>query len=96
MPVFIDTQNREYQHFCKKEIINRNLLDCYNRLLEKQDPASVIRSHRACINNMNIQGKNKYNTVRFLEQYKNTDDKTLALSVLTNTLSNRCIFSKYS
>lgn len=96
MPAFVDTQNREYQRLCKKEIINRNLLDCYNRLLEKQDPASVIRSHRACINCMNIQGKSKYNTVKFLEQYKNTEDKILAFSILTNTLSNRGIFSKYS
>ncbi len=96
MPVFVDNQKREYVRSCKKELIDRDLLDCYNRLVEKHNPEYVIRSHKACINRMDIYGKNKYKTLQLLEHYKNTEDKTAALSILACSLNNRGLFSKYN
>jgi hypothetical protein len=96
MPVFVDNQKREYFLSQKKELIDRDLLDCYNRLMEKQNPESVIRSHKLCINRMDIHGRNKYKTLRLLEHYRNTEDKSIALSVLTSSLNSLGIFSMFS
>ena len=70
MPVFVDNQKREYFLSQKKELIDRDLLDCYNRLMEKQNPESVIRSHKLCINRMDIHGRNKYKTLNPFEATK--------------------------
>lgn len=92
MPVFVDTRRKDYIIRCKHQQINQNLLDCYNRILEKQNINGLIRLHKTCIHRTNLLGKNKYNTLKLLEHYKNTADKSLALATLTNALCNRGIF----
>ena len=76
MPAFVDHQKNEYVRSQKKELIDQDLLDCYNRLVEKQNPEYVIRSHKACINRMDIDGRNKYKTLQLLEHYRDTQDKS--------------------
>lgn len=85
----------EYNNNFKKESINKNLLECYNRILKKDNMNTIIKHHKQFITNMDLTGKkeNKYKTVRYLEQYKNTKNKEDALSVLTNTLINKSLFS---
>ncbi len=95
MPVYIDNQTKEYVRVQKKALIDRDLLDCYNRILEKQNVNAIIRSHRARINRMDLHGKNKYKTLKILEHYNNTQDKTTAMSILTNSLNNSGIFRMY-
>ena len=95
MPVFVDTQKKDYVRQLKAEVINRNLLDCYNRIIEKQDIDAVIRSHKSCINHVGIIGKNKYRTLSLLQHYNNTRNKSAALVLLTNSLNNRRIFSMF-
>ena len=96
MSIFVDTQKKDYIRQLKVEVINRNLLDCYNRIIEKQDIDAVIKSHKSCINRIGIISKNKYRTLTLLQHYKNTRNKSRAFALLTNSLNNRRIFSMFS
>lgn len=92
MPIVVDTRCKEYIIRCKHDQINQNLLDCYQHILEKQNIDGLIRSHKACIHRVGLIGKNKYKTLRLLEHYKNTTNKSLALATLTNSLCNHGLF----
>ena len=92
MPVFVDTRKKESVRQRKCDQINQHLLDCYQRIIEKQNINGLIRSHKACIHRAGLIGKNKYKTLILLKHYKNTSDKSLALATLTNTLCNRGLF----
>lgn len=95
MPVFVDTQKKDFIRQCKKEYIDRDLLECYNRIVENQNVSTIVRSHKACIHRTNLLGKNKYKTLRLLEHYKNSKNKRVALANLTSSLNNRGLFSMF-
>ena len=95
MPIFVDTQNKDYIRQLKSDVINRDLLDCYNRIIEKQNIDAIIQSHKRCIHRAGIISKNKYRTLTLLQHYRNTQNKSAALVLLTNSLNNRRIFSMF-
>ena len=81
-------QQYEYLLSCKSDMIYKHLLDCH-------DITFMIKDHKRLINQLQLDGKNKYKTLSFLEQFRNTKNHKLALAILTNTLNNRGIFSKF-
>jgi len=94
MPVYVNTQKKAWQCSYKHELLNRDLFDCYNRILKKEPISTLIRSHSNFINKLQLSGHNKnHKTLAILIHYKNTKNKAIALSTLTNSLNNRNIFS---
>jgi hypothetical protein len=91
--IYINTQNKELDNNFKRAVINNDLLACYQKLIEKQNINAIIKSHKSCINKMQLHGKNKYNTLTLLQHYKNTNNKRNAFYILTCSLNNRGVFS---
>lgn len=84
-----NTQMYEYDNKLKRDYIKEHLLKCYDKLYKGENVDGLIRVHRCVINEMELPGNNrkkKYKTLTYLEHYRNTEDKTLAMAVLTNTL----------
>ena len=91
-------QQYEYLLSCKSDMIYKHLLDCHNQIYDgcrPQDITFMIKGHKRLVNQLQLDGKNKYKTLGYLEQFRNTKNHKLALSILTNTLNNRGIFSKF-
>ena len=86
---YIDKRYNAYNDFSKRIYIREHLLECYQKLCTGEDIDNLIKSHKKVIVSMELNGKNKnkYKTISYLNQYKNTTNKALAMAVLTNTLN---------
>jgi hypothetical protein len=96
----ICSQEYEFIRERKSDMINEHLLECYNRLIKKEDINLLIRLHKKFITKMQMNGKNKnkYKTIDYLVHYRNTINKNrkneeMALRILMCCLNNRGIFS---
>ena len=91
-------QESEYLRSCKSDMIDKHLLESYNEIADGcriTDVDARIRAHRRLIHQLNMGGKNKYKTLGFLQQYRNTNNKALGHALLLSTLNNRGLFSKF-
>ena len=90
-------QEREYIREQHIDIINKNLLENYKKLINGENIKYLIKNHRKCIINMNLKKKykNTYYTLSLLEHYQNTKNKSDALMHLTNAISNKVLFTKF-
>jgi len=89
----------------KRDLIDRDLLHCYRQIVKNEAVGPIIRSHKKLINQVQLVGHNKkvdlkghnknHQSLATLIHYKNTKDHSIALSVLTNTLNNKGLFSKF-
>ncbi len=96
MPKYVDTRERSAQEKYKRELISKDLLHCYQQITKGKSVDYLIRAHRKLINRLELLGhSNKYPSLDILTQYKNTADKVYALSVFTNYLNNKGLFSKF-
>jgi hypothetical protein len=96
MPRFVDTRDCAAVENYKRELINKDLLRCYKELCNEESVIHLIRSHRYLINKMNLNTHNKKRpTLDLLIHYRNTADKVQALYILTNSLNNKGLFSKF-
>ena len=93
MPVYKDTRKTASLLRDKHYIINKHLLDCYNKIIAKENVLHLIRSHKQLLNQLDIKSKKKPKTLSFLQHYHNTKDKSTALAILTCSLANRGVFS---
>jgi len=93
MPVYKDTRKTASLLSDKHYILNKHLLDCYNKIIAKENVLHLIRSHKKLINQLDIKSKKKSKTLSFLQQYYNTKDKSTAFAILTCSLANRGVFS---
>ena len=96
MPRYIDTRERSALEKYKRELINKDLLRCYQQLVKDEDVTLLIRTHKKFINRLELVGNKKLPTLHLLEHYKNTENKALALSILTNSLNNNMIIDNLS
>lgn len=78
----------------KRDYIKENLLEAYKNILNGSDIKAIIKGHKKVIDSMVLKGKNKnkYKTLKYLEQYRDTYNKDLALANLTNALNNKSLF----
>ena len=96
MPKFVDTRTSCAHEKYKRELIEQDLLHCYHLILKETAVTPLIRAHIKLINRLELIGHNKKRpTVDLLIHYKNTNNKVLALSVLTNSLNKKGLFSKF-
>ena len=85
MPRYVDTRERSAQEKYKRDLINKDLLRCYQQIINGEEVNHLIRAHRNFINRLDILGHcNKYPSITTLTHYKNTANKAQALSTLTN------------
>jgi hypothetical protein len=96
MPKFVDTRGLAAVENYKHELIAKDLLHCYQQLCKDEPIMHLIRAHKVLINKLNLNTHNKKRpTLDLLVHYKNTADKVQALSILTNSLNNKGLFSKF-
>jgi len=83
----------------KRQLIRNHLLKSYNSILNlskinltDNNIESIINVHKKYINKTNIYGKNKYTTLRLLEQYKRSKNKSMGMMILTNSLNKLSLF----
>ena len=93
MPSFIDKRLQAAFIKDKHYLLNKHLLECYDKLSKRENIQTLIKQHKHLISQLEISGKNKPKTLSILLNYANTKDKVLAYSIMTNTLNNRRLFS---
>lgn len=93
MPAFIDKRLQAAILKDKYSLLNKHILECYDKLSKRENIHTLIKQHRRLISQLEIPGKNKPKTLTILLNYANTKDKVLAYSIMTNTLNNRNLFS---
>jgi hypothetical protein len=96
MPRIVDRRERTALEKYKHELIAKDLLHCYQQLCKSEPVTPLIRAHKVLINKLNLITHNKKRpTLDLLVHYKNTTDKVQALAILTNSLNNKGLFSKF-
>jgi hypothetical protein len=85
----------------KLQIIREHLLESYNSILNlgkteltDKNICIIINLHKKYIDKMNIYGRNKYRTLRLLQQYQLAKNKSMAIMVLANTLNKLSVFQE--
>ena len=83
---YIDIRQQEYLQKYKRELIYKDLYECYQRIEKKENIDIIIKHHRKFINNLEIKGtsKSKFKTLSHLIVYKNSKDKVHVLSCFSN------------
>jgi hypothetical protein len=86
----IDRRLHEDNMKMKKLMVRENLHECYFKVKNNENIDTIIEQHKRFINSLQINGKpeNIYKTIKVLEHYKNTQNKSIAFSVLESTLCN--------
>lgn len=88
---FIYQQNEAERKY-KLELINKNLLLNYKKILNKEPIKGIINNQIRFVTRMDLRGKKKHSSIKVLEDYNNSENKTIAFDQLTNYLSNKLIF----
>lgn len=91
-----ENQLQEHLRKYKIELINKNLLENYEKIINKQNIKGIINNQRKFVISMDLPGKykNRHSSILLLEQYNNCKNKSLALQQLENSLRNKKLFSK--
>lgn len=87
---YVDSRQNENLQKYKRELIYKDLYECYQRIEKKENIDIIIKHHRKFINNLDVKGtsKSKFKTLSHLIVYKNSKDKVHALSCFSNYLNN--------
>ena len=83
------TKFTEQERTYHRQLILENALN----LFEKRNilsHKSIIKSQKSFINNLNILGKKKYESIELLNNYFKNPDKQLAEQIFYNTISKKC------
>ena len=86
---YSNMQQYEYNIKLKRIYIKEHLVECYDKICRGENINDLIRVHKRFINSMELNGNkiNKYKTVGYLEHYRNSKNKLVAMMILTNTLN---------
>ena len=79
----------------KLELIYKNLLYNYERILKNENLKSIIKNQTQFVISINLPGKYKncHWSIVLLEQYKNSRNKSQAFDQLTNSIRNKKILN---
>jgi hypothetical protein len=91
-----ENQRKEGLRKYKVELINKNLLENYEKIINKENIKGIINNQKKFVILMDLPGKykNRHYSILLLEQYHNSKNKNLALQQLENSLRNKKLFSK--
>ena len=80
----------------KRDFIKKDLFDCFLKLEKEANVVPLIKQHKRLINSLELKGKqkNKYKTLQYLIDYKNSKDKVHVLSCFFNMFNNLKYLSK--
>lgn len=89
-----NNQQKEALRKYKLELINKNLLMNYEKILNNEPIKGIINNQRRFVVKMDLQSKykNKHQSIQVLEHYNNTKNKNIALHQLSNYLTNKSIY----
>jgi len=89
-----DNMMKEGLRKYKLELIYKNLLLNYERIIKKENLKSIIKNQRQFVVAMDLQGKykNRHSSIILLEQYNNAKNKSIAFEQLTNSMRNKKLF----
>ena len=93
MPAFVDNRVKAADLKDKHYLLNKHIVECYDKLQKQESIYALIKQHKRLISQLEIIGKNKPKTLSILLNYASCKDKVMALSIMTNTLNNRKLFS---
>lgn len=93
MPAFVDNRVKAAALKDKYYVLNKHILECYDKLQKQESIYALIKQHKRLISQLEIIGKNKPKTLSILLNYASCKDKVMAFSIMTNTLNNRKLFS---
>ena len=93
MPAFVDNRVKAAALKEKHYVLNKHILECYDKLQKQENIHTLIKQHKRLISQLEIIAKNKPKTLSILLNYANCKDKVMAFSIMTNTLNNRRLFS---
>ncbi len=65
-----------------------NVIDLFNKK-KSMPPKTIIKTQIKLLNKYKIIGKNKYKTVKVLQNYFNNPNKELAEQIFWNTVKNK-------
>ena len=91
---YMNNQQKETLRKYKLELINKNLLMNYEKILNNESIKGIINNQRRFVIKMDLQSKykNKHSSIQVLEHYNNTKDKIIAINQLSNYLTNKSIY----
>lgn len=96
MSRFVETRETAALEKYKRELIKIDLLRCYHEIIKMESINTVIKTHKRLINQLQLRSHNKkHKSIDLLVHYKNTKNHAQGLSILTNTLNNMGVFSKF-
>tara|TARA_Y100001980_G_C14327682_1_gene146152 strand:- start:156 stop:446 length:291 start_codon:yes stop_codon:yes gene_type:complete len=74
----------------KRDMIKKDLFECFLKLEKEATVIPLIKQHKKLINSLELKGKkkNKYKTLQYLIDYKNSKDKVHLLSCFFNMFNN--------
>lgn len=83
----ISEQDKTYH----RELVWNNALNLLIDFDKKkfENTEYILRNQKKFINNINVNGKNKYKSVNILNTYLKSKDKNLAEQVFWNTIKNK-------
>ena len=82
-------QNADIDKF-KRDLIKKDLFDSFLKLEKEANIEQIIKQHKRLINSLELNGKqkNKYKTLQYLIDYKNSKDKVHVLTCFFNMFNN--------
>jgi hypothetical protein len=83
----------------KRQLIREHLLESYTSILNlskdnltNKNIGCIVNLHKKYVDKMNLYGRNKYRTLRLLQEYQRTKNKSMAIMVLANSLNKLSLF----
>ena len=78
----------EQENVYLRKLCWQNVLELFNKK-KNMSSKSIIKSQIKLINSYHIIGKNKYKTVKVLQNYFNNPNKELAEQIFWNTIKDK-------
>ena len=90
---YVNSRQHEILEKYKRELIYKDLYECYQRIEKKENIDIIIKQHKKFINNLQLKASNKhkFKTLSHLIVYKNSKNiksKIHALTCFSNYLNN--------
>ena len=79
----------------KYYLLNKHLLECYHKIIKKENINGLIKQHKGLINSLQFNNKKPPKSLTYLQNYAANlkSNREMAIQVFSNTLNNKGIFS---
>ena len=79
----------------KYYLLNKHLLECYQKIIKKENINGLIKQHKRLINSLQFNNKKPPKSLSYLENFSANlkSNREMAIQIFSNTLNNKGIFS---